>query len=186
MKGNLFVVSGPSGVGKGTICEKVRDNDGNIFISISVTTREVRDNDIPGVTYNFISDEEFDRMIENNEFYEWAKVHSGRYGTPRKIVEEKRAQGIDVILEIDVQGGMIIKEQSPEAVMVFVVPPSMEILEQRLRDRHTETEEEIRERLKNAVKEIEYEDRYEHIIVNDNLDEAVRELHDLILNERNS
>lgn len=186
MKGKLFVVSGPSGVGKGTICKKVRDMDDKIAISVSATTRSPREEDIDGVTYYFITNEKFDSMIENDEFYEWANVHDNRYGTPKKPVQEKIDSGIDVILEIDVQGGMIVKEKNPDTVMVFIAPPSMEVLEERLRGRHSETEEQIEKRLHNAVKELEYEEKYEHIIVNDDLDEAVKALHSLIINERNS
>ncbi len=186
MKGNLFVVSGPSGVGKGTVCKKVRDMDENVKISVSATTRSPREEDTEGVTYYFLSKEEFEKMIANDEFYEWANVHGNFYGTPKKPVEEFLANGIDVILEIDVQGGMIIKEKNPETVMVFIAPPSMEILEERLRGRGTETEEQIQKRLFNAKKELEYEEKYEYIIVNDELDKAVSELYGLIVNERNS
>lgn len=186
MKGNLFVVSGPSGVGKGTICKKVEAADEKVKISVSATTRAPREEDAQGVTYYFLTKEKFGEMIKNEEFYEWADVHGNFYGTPRKPVEEDLSKGIDVILEIDVQGGMIVKEKYPETVMVFIAPPSMEILEERLRGRHSETEEQIQKRLHNAVKELEYEEKYEHIIVNDELEKAVKELYSIILNERNS
>ncbi len=186
MKGNLFVVSGPSGVGKGTVCKKVVEMDEKVTISVSATTRAPREEDTDGVTYYFLTKEKFGEMIGNDEFYEWADVHGNFYGTPKKPVEENLAKGMDVILEIDVQGGMIIKEKNPETVMVFIAPPSMEVLEERLRGRHSETEEQIQKRLHNAVKELEYEEKYEHIIVNDDLSAAVEELHKIILNERNS
>ncbi len=186
MKGKLFVVSGPSGVGKGTICKRVREMDDKIAISVSATTRKPREEDKEGVTYYFLTNEQFDVMIGNNEFYEWANVHDNRYGTPKKPVEEKINEGIDVILEIDVQGGMLIKSQVKDAVMVFIAPPSMEVLEERLRGRHSETEEQIQKRLKNALVELEHEKDYDHIIVNDDLETAVKALYELILNERNS
>ena len=186
MKGNLFVVSGPSGVGKGTLCKLLCEKDEKIFLSVSATTRSPREGEIDGVSYHFLTNDQFDEKISNNEFYEWAQVHKNRYGTLKQTVTDKRIEGYDVILEIDVQGGTNIKKQAEDAILIFIAPPSEEVLRERLVGRDTETPEQIELRLKNAFAELEYKDSYDHVIINDDLYAALDELHALILNERNS
>lgn len=176
-KGTLMVVSGPAGVGKGTIvklaCEKAK---GNIHLSISATTRNPRPIDKEGVTYYFKTKEEFQSMIEHNEVLEWAEYVGNYYGTPRKPVEEALSKGVDVILEIEVQGAMQIKKNFPGAVLTFVAPPSREELENRLRGRGTETEEQILSRLKTAEGELSRMNEYDYIVVNDQIEQASEDL----------
>ena len=172
-----MVVSGPAGVGKGTIvklaCEKA---DGNIHLSVSATTRAPRPIDEEGVTYYFKTKDEFLSMIEKNEVLEWAEYVGNYYGTPRKPVEEALSRGLDVILEIEVQGAMQIKQNFPEAVLTFVAPPSREELENRLRGRGTETEEQILSRLETANRELSRMNEYDYIVVNDKIEEASEDL----------
>lgn len=176
-KGTLMVVSGPAGVGKGTIvklaCEKA---EGNIHLSVSATTRAPRPIDQEGVTYYFKTKDEFLSMIEKNEVLEWAEYVGNYYGTPRKPVEEALSRGLDVILEIEVQGAMQIKKNFPEAVLTFVAPPSREELENRLRGRGTETEEQILSRLETANRELSRMNEYDYIVVNDKIEEASEDL----------
>ena len=172
-----MVVSGPAGVGKGTIvklaCEKAK---GKIHLSVSATTRNPRPIDEEGVTYYFKTKEEFLSMIEKNEVLEWAEYVGNYYGTPRKPVEEALSKGMDVILEIEVQGAMQIKKNFPQAVLTFVAPPSREELENRLRGRGTETEEQILSRLKTAEGELSRMNEYDYIVVNDTVEAASEDL----------
>jgi len=186
MKGNLFVVSGPSGVGKGTLCKMLCEKDEKIFLSVSATTRAPREGEVNGVSYHFLTNEQFDEKVANDEFYEWARVHNNRYGTLKQTVQDKLNEGYDVLLEIDVQGGMNMKKQENDAILIFIAPPSEEVLRERLTGRQTETPEQIELRLKNAFGELEYKDRYDHIVINDDLTTALDELYALIVNERNS
>ena len=176
-KGTLMVVSGPAGVGKGTIvklaCEKA---EGNIHLSVSATTRAPRPIDSEGVTYYFKTKEEFQSMIANNEILEWAEYVGNYYGTPRKPVEDALSRGLDVILEIEVQGAMQIKKNFPDAVLTFVAPPSREELENRLRGRGTETEEQILSRLKTAEGELARMGEYDYVVVNDRIEQASDDL----------
>jgi guanylate kinase len=177
MTGNLFVVSGPSGVGKGTLVALATQRLGSIWLSVSATTRAPRDGELDGVQYFFLSDEEFDELIAVDGLLEWATVHGERYGTIRKEVMQRLDQGTDVILEIDPQGAFQVKEKLPQATLIFIAPPSLAALEQRLRGRGTEDETSIRRRLSNARAELEYRDRYQVIIVNDELEVAADELY---------
>lgn len=176
-QGTLMVVSGPAGVGKGTIvklaCEKAK---GNIHLSVSATTRAPRPIDCEGVTYYFKTKEEFQSMIANNEVLEWAEYVGNYYGTPKKPVEDALSKGMDVILEIEVQGAMQIKKNFPRAVLTFVAPPSREELEQRLRGRGTETEEQILSRLETAQSELSRMNEYDYIVVNDTIEKASEDL----------
>ena len=176
-KGTLMVVSGPAGVGKGTIvklaCEKA---NGNIHLSVSATTRNPRPIDKEGVTYYFKTKEEFQSMIANGEVLEWAEYVGNYYGTPRRPVEEALEKGLDVILEIEVQGAMQIKKNFPGAVLTFVAPPSREELENRLRGRGTETEEQILSRLETANKELAMMGEYDYVVVNNLIEEASDDL----------
>lgn len=179
MRGKLIIVSGPSGSGKSTITKIVKDKL-NIPLSISATTRNPRDGEINGKDYFFLSKEEFKNKIANDEFYEYAEVHGNYYGTLKKTVEENLDKGLNVILEIDVQGALIAKEKKKDAVLVFFRTKDMDILEKRLRDRKTDSEEVIQTRLKNAETELKYEDKYNYTIINENLDDSIQELIDII------
>lgn len=179
MRGKLIIVSGPSGSGKSTITKIVKDKL-NIPLSISATTRNPRDGEIDGKDYFFLSKEEFKNKIANDEFYEYAEVHGNYYGTLKKTVEENLDKGLNVILEIDVQGALIAKEKKKDAVLVFFRTKDMDILEKRLRDRKTDSEEVIQTRLKNAETELKYEDKYNYTIINENLDDSIQELIDII------
>lgn len=179
MRGKLIIVSGPSGSGKSTVTKIVKDKL-NIPLSISATTRNPRDGEIDGKDYFFLSKEEFKNKIANDEFYEYAEVHGNYYGTLKKTVEENLDKGLNVILEIDVQGALIAKEKKKDAVLVFFRTKDMDILEKRLRDRKTDSEEIIQTRLKNAETELKYEDKYNYTIINENLDDSIQELIDII------
>ncbi|ERK68945.1 guanylate kinase [Leptotrichia sp. oral taxon 215 str. W9775] len=179
MRGKLIIVSGPSGSGKSTVTKIVKDKL-NIPLSISATTRNPRDGEIDGKDYFFLSKEEFKNKIANDEFYEYAEVHGNYYGTLKKTVEENLDKGLNVILEIDVQGALIAKEKKKDAILVFFRTKDMDILEKRLRDRKTDSEEVIQTRLKNAETELKYEDKYNYTIINENLDDSIQELIDII------
>jgi guanylate kinase len=179
-KARLFVVSGPSGTGKGTLVKHLRSERRNLGLTVSATTREPRAGEVDGVDYRFLSDGEFDDKIANGEFLEWANVHGHRYGTLRCDAESQLAAGKSLILEIDVQGGLQIKKIKPDAVLVFVEPPSQEELEKRLRGRGTEDEATIELRLKNAAHEYELAEQYDVRIVNDDIDRATEQLADLL------
>ena len=171
--GKLFVLAGPSGVGKGTIVRELvsRDPEG-LSLSVSVTTRAPRPGEIDGVDYFFVDDDAFDRMIRAGELLEWAEIVGHRSGTPRGFVEDRMAAGRDVVLEIDVVGASQVRERVPGSVLIFIDPPSMEELERRLRGRGTETEERIRLRLETADWELEQREWFDHVIVNDDLERA--------------
>ncbi len=179
MKGKLIIVSGPSGSGKSTVTKIVKERL-NIPLSISATTRKPRDGEIEGKDYYFLTEEEFKKRIEKDEFYKYANVHGNYYGTLKETVEKNIEKGLNVILEIDVQGALIAKEKKKDAVLVFIRTENMEILEERLRNRKTDSEEVIRKRLENALLELEYENRYNYTIVNRNVEDSVEELIDII------
>lgn len=179
--GKLFVISGPSGAGKGTLREHALDNIENLVYSISCTTRKPRDGEIDGVQYRFISHEKFKEDIEKNLFLEYAHVHADFYGTLKADVIKELNAGKNVLLEIDVQGALQVREKISDAILIFIAPPSLEELEKRLRDRHTETEENLNLRMSNAKKELELKDKYDYVIINDDLETASKELRDLIL-----
>lgn len=184
-KGLLFVISGPSGVGKGTICKKLLERRKDLKLSVSVTTRAPRPGEIEGVNYFFRSEEQFQDMIERDEFLEYMCVFGkNHYGTPKAYVAEQRAQGNDVILEIDVNGALNVKKRCPDAVMIFIAPPSMETLKKRLVGRGTETEEAVERRLAEAVKELAAAGEYDYIVVNDSLDKAVKDTESILVSER--
>lgn len=174
-KGVLFIVSAPSGCGKGTILAEVLKS-GNIYYSISATTRSPRPGEVNGVNYHFISKEEFEELIENNGVLEYASYCDNYYGTPRKPVEDMLNEGKHVILEIEVQGALKVMQKCPDAVSVFILPPSMKELERRLRKRGTEDNDVIKKRLSQAEDEIKYAENYDYIMVNCELEKAVNDL----------
>jgi len=178
-KGKLFVISGPSGAGKGTLREHALADVKNLVYSISCTTRQPREGEVDGVQYRFITHEKFKEDIEKNLFLEYAHVHSDFYGTLKADVIKELDAGKNVLLEIDVQGALQVREKINDAILIFIAPPSIEELERRLRDRHTETEENLKLRLSNALKELELKDKYDYVIINDNLEKASQELKNL-------
>ncbi len=182
--GLLVVVSGPSGAGKGTICRSLMDSKKDIVASVSSTTRMPREGEIDGNNYFFISREEFLNMIENDGFIEYAEVYGNFYGTPRKFVEENIKSGKDVLLEIDIQGALQVKEKYKEGVFVFILPPSMEELKSRIIKRGTEDQKEILRRFESAYKEINYVSRYNYFIINDRVDAATDKLRSIITAEK--
>ena len=183
-KGVLTVVSGFSGAGKGTVMKRLIQKYDDYALSISVTTRNPREGERDGIEYFFKTKEEVEAMIENDEFLEYARYVDNYYGTPRFYVEEMLAKGKNVILEIEIQGAMQIKAKNPEAVLVFVTPPSFEELRNRLVGRGTETADVIESRLRRASEEAEGMPSYDYILVNDQVEDCVDRLHQIILSER--
>ncbi len=183
-RGNLFVLSGPSGVGKDAILERILKIVPNLVKSVSYTTRPKRPSEENGKNYFFVDEKKFKEMIENGEFLEWAVVHGYLYGTPKKMVEDYIKRGMDVILKIDVQGGVNVKKIYNEAKLIFVLPPDFNELKRRLISRETESLEYLNLRLRNAPLEISKISYYDYAIVNDNLDEAVDMVRCIIYAER--
>ena len=182
--GLLFVVSAPSGAGKTTLCRALSDSVENLTHSISYTTRKPRPGETDGRDYYFVTEERFRNMVRAGDFAEWAQVHSNLYGTSRRVLSEMRAEGTDVILDIDTQGAGQIKEKCQDAVFIFIMPPSLEILEERLRNRKSDNEDEIKKRMRRARDEIRDYTMYDYIIVNRDFDRALTELRSVVLAER--
>lgn len=182
-EGLLLVMSGPSGAGKGTLCAKLREEI-ELNYSISATTRAPRTGEVDGVNYFFMTKEEFQKKIETGGFLEWAEVYDNYYGTPIDYIKEVTQAGKDVMVEIDPQGAKQVKLKMPEAVLIFIMPPSFKELEKRIRGRATEKEAEIRKRLGNAINEIKTLSVYDYVIVNDDLLEAVHDLRSIINSEK--
>jgi len=177
--GRLFVISGSSGVGKGTVIKEFLNKHPNFKLSISCTTRGKREGEIEGINYFFLSQEEFKECVENNEFLEWAEFSGNCYGTKKAFVEKCLSQGENLILEIDTKGALNVKKLMPEATLIFIAPPSTEELEARLRGRHTETEEAIQKRLASIKSEIENSKHYDYIVVNDTVENAVKQIEEI-------
>ncbi|NMB09949.1 MAG: guanylate kinase [Tissierellia bacterium] len=182
--GFLLVLSGPSGVGKGTVCERLLEKRDDIKYSISATTRKKRPMEINGENYYFLSLDDFQQKIEEGEFLEYAKVHGNYYGTPKSYVTETVDKGDIVILEIDVQGALQIKENYPEAVFIFLLPPDLKELRNRIEKRCTEDKETIDLRMKNAQKELSFIDKYDYGIINDDVENAVKKVECIIEAEK--
>lgn len=179
-QGILVVVSGFSGAGKGTLIKAMVEKYHNYALSISATTRKPREGEEEGREYFFVTRDHFETMIKEEQLIEYAQYVNNYYGTPRQYVFQQMADGKDVILEIEIQGALKVKERFPDTLLLFVTPPSAAELENRLRGRKTETDEVIRSRLERAVEEAEFMESYEYILVNDDLDTCVREMHELI------
>jgi guanylate kinase len=178
----LVVLAGPTAVGKGTLVRALRDHSPDVWVSVSATTRSPRPGEVDGVDYHFVSDREFDELVKRGEMLEWAVVHGvHRYGTPRNAVEEHLAAGVPSILEIDLQGARQVRETMPEALFVFVAPPSWEELVRRLVGRGTETASERERRLETARAELAAADEFDVTIINDELERAVAELERIVL-----
>lgn len=184
-KGVLAVVSGPSGVGKGTVCAKLVEKYEGCFLSVSATSRLPRGTEQDGVHYYFKTREEFEKMIENDELLEHAQYVDKYYGTPKKPCVEHIEKGENVILEIEIQGGMKVKEKAPDTVMIFVVPPSMEELETRLRGRGTESEDLVLQRLARAKEELAEMKDYDYIVVNNSVEETADRIYNILEAEGN-
>ncbi|MCP3900198.1 MAG: guanylate kinase [Desulfobacteraceae bacterium] len=179
-KGRIFVVSAPSGAGKTTLCRELLNKVPEISYSISHTTRQPRKNEIEGKDYYFITTKDFEEKIDQGFFVEWAKVHTNYYGTSRKHLEKQTHQGSNILLEIDIKGAKQIKKLFPDAVTIFIMAPSIDVLEQRLRQRATDTDEVINMRLENAKAEIDQKDFNDFIIVNDGLEKACKRICEVV------
>ncbi len=184
MNKKLFVISGCSGVGKGTVLsEFMKRNPKDFILSVSCTTRKPRTGEVDGVNYFFISTEEFQDCIKKDKFLEYAQFAGNYYGTKQKYINQKFAEGLNIILEIETQGALQVKKKMPEAVLIFIAPPSVEELEHRLRGRHTEDEETIRKRLDLVKVELERSKQYDYIVVNDDLGRAISEIENITRKE---
>jgi guanylate kinase len=183
-KGNLFIVSAPSGAGKTTLCNKVAKAIDNLRQSVSYTTREPRKGEANDMDYSFISEEEFRKMVLRGDFIEWATVHGNLYGTSRKRLKHLVDSGFDLILDIDIQGADQIRRSFKDGVFVFILPPSMKVLKERLKKRKSDTKEDIKSRIKSAVKEIGEYNKYDYVIVNDKLRDSLKKLESIIIAER--
>lgn len=182
-KGLLVVISGPSGAGKGTICKALLEKN-DFWLSVSATTRSPRLGEVDGVNYYFLSKEEFQNRIKNEGFLEYAEVYGNYYGTPKDSVLSAIDSGKDVVLEIDIQGALKVKETYPEGVFIFILPPSMKELRQRIINRGSETEESLMTRFKAAYKEINYVSKYNYAVVNNTVEEALKKIEGIVIAER--
>lgn len=184
-RGSLFIISAPSGAGKTTLCKKLVLALPNLKFSVSYTTRKPRPGEVNDKDYSFISRDKFKLMLGKEEFVEWAEIHGELYGTSRRRLEKLLESGIDIILDIDTQGAIKLKKKYPKvATYIFVLPPSMDILEKRLKKRMTNSKEEIEKRLKRAVFEIKSYNKYDYVIINNKLEEALKELKAIITSHR--
>ena len=181
--GKLFIISGPSGVGKSTVLKALFREHPDLYFSVSATTRAPREGEIDGVHYRFIKSEQFLQMVQENEFLEYAEYVGSFYGTPRGPVEEAMAQGRDAFLDIEIQGAQQVYEKRPDAVRIFIAPNSWAELERRLTERGTDSAEKIQKRLLRAKVELQAAENYDYLVVNDTVEQAVREMEDIFLAE---
>ncbi|WP_457568455.1 guanylate kinase [Desulfurobacterium sp.] len=184
MKGLLIVISAPSGTGKTTLVNMLMKSHPDMAFSVSCTTRKPRPGEINGKDYYFISLEEFEKKIEKNELLEWAEVYGNFYGTPKDRVIKALNEGKDILLDIDTQGALQVKKNYPDAVLIFILPPSLAELERRLKSRGTEDEETVEKRLLIARRELKFATRYDYIIINDKINEAYKKLESIVTAER--
>lgn len=182
-RGVLIVISGPSGAGKGTICKALLEKKDDLFLSVSATTREPRAGEVHGVNYYFLSKEEFLNKVDEGDFLEWAEVYGNYYGTPKSKVEEMLNEGKNVILEIDIQGALKVKENCEDGVFIFILPPSMEELKQRIIKRGSETPESLLRRFNSAYAEINYISKYNYGVINDEVELAVKKIENILCAE---
>jgi len=183
-RGNLFVISAPSGSGKTTLVRRLIDTLDDVWFSISFTTRAIRGSEREGIDYHFISEPAFRSKIGEGELLEWAGVHGHLYGTSRAETEKVRAAGKDILLDVDVQGAAQVRESEPDAVTVFVMPPSFRVLEERLRGRRQDSEKVIEERLREARREIYYYEDYDYVLINDRVEKTLELFKSIVLAER--
>jgi guanylate kinase len=183
-QGILIVLSGPSGTGKGTICKELLRSVPNLHYSVSATTRTPREGEENGINYWFITKDEFQTMVENDELLEWAEVYGNFYGTPRRYVQNQLDSGMDVVLEIDIQGAMQIKKKFPQGVFIYVVPPSLDELAERIHKRGTDSLESIKKRLSCASHELASAHNYHYVIVNDDVQAAVTKVGSILVAEK--
>lgn len=183
-QGLLFIVSAPSGTGKTTLCREMERRLSNLNFSISYTTRAPRAGEVHERDYYFVEKMEFEKKVQRGEFSEWAEVHGNLYGTDEKITRDLIDQGVDILLDVDAQGAASLKKRFPEGVFIYILPPSLEILEERLKERRTDSAEEIQRRVKEARSEIQKLDCYSYLVINDQFGKASRDLESVILSER--
>ena len=184
-KGLLVVISGPSGAGKGTICKMLKDKMTDLKVSVSATTRKPREGENEGESYFFISNDEFIKKINDDEFLEYAKVYGNYYGTPKKEVFKQLKAGNDIILEIDIQGALQVKKNYPKGVFIFILPPSLKELQNRIEGRGTDSKEVILKRMKCAYDELDYAFEYDYVVLNDEVEAAVNKIKCIIDAEKN-
>lgn len=180
MNKKLYVISGSSGVGKGTVLKGFLNQNPHFMLSISCTTRSPRQGEIDGVNYFFLTKEDFQKCIDDNKFLEWAEFAGNRYGTKKKYINQCLEEGKDIILEIDTKGALQVKKQMPSAVLIFIAPPSIKALEERLRGRHTEDEATIQKRLNEVKEELKRAESFDYKIINDDLQNAIKELEKIV------
>ncbi len=178
--GRVYIISAPSGTGKSTVIKRIMELRDDLYFSVSATTREPRPGEIDGTSYSFLTHDQFDELIKSDDLLEYAEYVGNYYGTPKKPVMEYVSCGSDIILDIDVQGCKQVKNAMPEAVTIFIVPPSLEELERRLRQRGTDSEEKMLKRMERAKAEMAEKECYDHIVVNDSVDNAAREIIDIM------
>lgn len=183
-RGSLIIISGTTCAGKGTVIKELLKRNDNLCVSTSYTSRAVRPGDIEDVTYHFVSKEKFEEKIKNDDFLEYAQVHDNYYGTPKKEIEEQLKEGKDVILEIEVQGAKIVKEKMPETILIFVLAPSMQEVKRRIIARGAETKDQIIRRFQTAYQEINEIPKYNYVVINDEVDNAVKKIEAILISEK--